>query len=616
MSNGGFGGVHAKLLDALARPVRRRGERGRSAPDARRTRRSRTCSTCTAFARRRSRPRRARSRPGSRAHRPRAALVVPAAAGLAARGDGAGHAPAIADWPRERMAVIGSSLGGFYATVRGRAHRLPRRAAQPGRRSGARPGAPHRRDRPPGTTRASASSFAPSTSTSCARSSRRRRHAARALLRGHRQGRRGARLARDGGALRRRAHQAARGQRPRAVGLRRAPRRTCWRFLELAPRLSGTAHGDNRAHVCTVRRSRQVPRRPRDVRGRQPRRRSSSTRGKRVKVKAANVLLKFEKPAAGRADRARRRRSPHEIDLDLAWEFAPEDEFGFADLARDYFERQGRRRAAGRRAAAPVRGAALLPPPRQGRFRKAPEEIVKAALLGIERKKQVAAQIDAWAGELGARRLPGADPRAALQASCSSPTRTRPNTRRWSRPSRALAARAARAAEGGRRDRLALPVPLAALPVRELPEGHRLPAARGAGDQATSCRWPPVAGVLDRRLGDDRDRRRALGAGPRQRHGHGRHPHRRAGARARARQRRSTRSRASACRPSTCRATRSRCCPTTWSQAYTLPEGRDCPAVSLYVTLRRGDAGAAGTRDAARARADRRQPAPRPARRA
>ena len=27
-----------------------------------------------------------------------------------------------------------------------------------------------------------------------------------------------------------------------------------------------------------------------------------------------------------------------EIDLDLAWEFAPETEFGFADLARDYFE--------------------------------------------------------------------------------------------------------------------------------------------------------------------------------------------------------------------------------------------------------------------------------------
>ncbi|RYY81887.1 MAG: RNB domain-containing ribonuclease, partial [Comamonadaceae bacterium] len=58
--------------------------------------------------------------------------------------------------------------------------------------------------------------------------------------------------------------------------------------------------------------------------------------GKRVKVKAANILLKFEKP-----QQLRRLRQAHEvaetIELDLAWEFAPDEEFGFADLARDYF---------------------------------------------------------------------------------------------------------------------------------------------------------------------------------------------------------------------------------------------------------------------------------------
>ena len=36
----------------------------------------------------------------------------------------------------------------------------------------------------------------------------------------------------------------------------------------------------------------------------------------------------------------------------------------------------------------------------KGNFKKAPEEIVKAALLGIERKKQVTAQIDSWAADL------------------------------------------------------------------------------------------------------------------------------------------------------------------------------------------------------------------------
>ncbi len=58
--------------------------------------------------------------------------------------------------------------------------------------------------------------------------------------------------------------------------------------------------------------------------------------GKRVKVKGANVLLKFEKPAPAQllAEAAQISQS---IELDLAWEFAPEDEFGFADVARDYF---------------------------------------------------------------------------------------------------------------------------------------------------------------------------------------------------------------------------------------------------------------------------------------
>jgi exoribonuclease-2 len=59
--------------------------------------------------------------------------------------------------------------------------------------------------------------------------------------------------------------------------------------------------------------------------------------GKRVKVKSANVMLRFEKPTPAEL-LARPRCWRNEIDLDLAWEFAPEAEFGFADLARDYFD--------------------------------------------------------------------------------------------------------------------------------------------------------------------------------------------------------------------------------------------------------------------------------------
>jgi exoribonuclease-2 len=127
--------------------------------------------------------------------------------------------------------------------------------------------------------------------------------------------------------------------------------------------------------------------------------------GKRAKVKAANVLLRFAQPEPdallGEAETIAR-----EIDLDLAWEFAPEGEFAFAELARDYF---GAQTGVVQEAAALLR---LFSAPHyfrrlgKGRFRKAPEEIVKAALLGIERKKQIAAQVDAWAEEIVAGRCP------------------------------------------------------------------------------------------------------------------------------------------------------------------------------------------------------------------
>ena len=59
--------------------------------------------------------------------------------------------------------------------------------------------------------------------------------------------------------------------------------------------------------------------------------------GKRVKVKGANVLLKFDKPAAAELLAAAQPLAAS-IDPDLAWEFAPEDDFGFAELAGVYFQ--------------------------------------------------------------------------------------------------------------------------------------------------------------------------------------------------------------------------------------------------------------------------------------
>ncbi|MCA3252764.1 MAG: RNB domain-containing ribonuclease [Rubrivivax sp.] len=127
--------------------------------------------------------------------------------------------------------------------------------------------------------------------------------------------------------------------------------------------------------------------------------------GRRVKVKAANVMLRFDRPAPAEL-LARAQTLAAEIDLDLAWEFAPEGEFGFADLARDYFSASA---GPEQQAAALLR---LFDAPHyfrrmgRGQFRKAPEETVKAALAAIERKRQLAAQVDAWAGELAAGTCP------------------------------------------------------------------------------------------------------------------------------------------------------------------------------------------------------------------
>ena len=121
--------------------------------------------------------------------------------------------------------------------------------------------------------------------------------------------------------------------------------------------------------------------------------------GKRVKVKGANVLLKFEKPAPAQllAEAAQVSQS---IELDLAWEFAPEEEFGFADVARDYFNADA---STVQQAGALMR---LYEAPHyfrragKGRFKKASAETVQLALAGIEKKKQVLAQIEVWSQAL------------------------------------------------------------------------------------------------------------------------------------------------------------------------------------------------------------------------
>jgi exoribonuclease-2 len=127
--------------------------------------------------------------------------------------------------------------------------------------------------------------------------------------------------------------------------------------------------------------------------------------GKRVKAKAQNIVLRFEKPAPAELLTLAQAQS-QEIDLDLAWECAPPDEFGFLDLAREYF---GDHYTLAEQAAMLLR---LHEAPHyfrragKGRYRKADAEVLKQALVAIEKKKQIQLQVEQWAAELARGHCP------------------------------------------------------------------------------------------------------------------------------------------------------------------------------------------------------------------
>ena len=103
--------------------------------------------------------------------------------------------------------------------------------------------------------------------------------------------------------------------------------------------------------------------------------------GKRAKIKAANVLLRFDAPAPAELLEGAEG-DAEQIDTDFLWEVCPESEFGFEELAVEYVGHKPTPREAAavllRLHAAPM----YFHRKGKGRFRKAPPEILQAALAG------------------------------------------------------------------------------------------------------------------------------------------------------------------------------------------------------------------------------------------
>ncbi len=127
--------------------------------------------------------------------------------------------------------------------------------------------------------------------------------------------------------------------------------------------------------------------------------------GKRSKIKTAAILLRFVAPAPTEVMQQAETLTA-ELDADFLWEAAGTEEFGFVQLAQEYYGH----------APTPPESVALLLKLHdspiyfhkrgKGRYRPAPAETLAAAKAGLEKKRLAAERQARLAAELAAFRLP------------------------------------------------------------------------------------------------------------------------------------------------------------------------------------------------------------------
>ena len=129
--------------------------------------------------------------------------------------------------------------------------------------------------------------------------------------------------------------------------------------------------------------------------------------GKRMKIKAANVLLRFADPGPA-ALVAEAQSLAEGIDPAFLWEASGGGEFGFVDLATEYFGHTPSPGEAASLAFCLHASPMYFYKKGKGRYKAAPPDALKAALAGAERKRREVEEIAVLAGELAAGRLPQA----------------------------------------------------------------------------------------------------------------------------------------------------------------------------------------------------------------
>ncbi len=132
---------------------------------------------------------------------------------------------------------------------------------------------------------------------------------------------------------------------------------------------------------------------------------ATSLSGKKIKLKAKEVWLRFEKPEAQLVMNEAQVLSK-EIDLQLLWDCAPTEEFGFIDVSQEYFGSQATVAQQVALAIALQGAPVYFRRKGRGRFQRAPEEQLQAGLAAIERKQKELELQSAWQQEFVAGKFP------------------------------------------------------------------------------------------------------------------------------------------------------------------------------------------------------------------
>jgi exoribonuclease II len=134
---------------------------------------------------------------------------------------------------------------------------------------------------------------------------------------------------------------------------------------------------------------------------------ATSLSGKKIKLKAKEVWARFEKPEAQVVMEEAQLLSK-EIDLQLLWDCAPDEDFSLLEVAFEYFGAQANIPQQVALAIA-LQGAPIFFRRKgRGRFQRAPLEQLQAGLAAVERKQKEFEQQALWQQELVAGQFPEA----------------------------------------------------------------------------------------------------------------------------------------------------------------------------------------------------------------